>query len=170
MQLASMKWTQVKDLCFSNLIALVPLGSIEQHSRHLPLSVDTDVITELAQQVEKERSDRVVLLPTLWLGHSPHHRFFACLSLDLRTYMDVIIGLCDSLVLPGFRKILFLNGHGGNEIAAKAALREVKSKYESNHDLKIGFASYWALGQKTLGEVRESALGVLVTPVRWKRP
>jgi Creatinine amidohydrolase len=117
----------------------------------------------------EERSDRVVLLPTLWLGHSPHHRFFACLSLDLRTYMDVIIGLCDSLVLPGFRKILFLNGHGGNEIA-KAALREVKSKYESNHDLKIGFASYWALGQKTLGEVRESALGVLVTPVRWKRP
>jgi creatinine amidohydrolase/Fe(II)-dependent formamide hydrolase-like protein len=69
----------------------------------------------------------------------------------------------------GFPKILFLNGHGGNEIA-KAALREVKSKYESNHDLKIGFASYWALGQKTLGEVRESALGVLVTPVRWKRP
>ena len=82
MQLASMKWTQVKDLCFSNLIALVPLGSIEQHSRHLPLSVDTDVITELAQHVEKERSDRVVLLPTLWLGHSPHHRFFACLSLE----------------------------------------------------------------------------------------
>jgi hypothetical protein len=53
MQLASMKWTQVKDLCFSNLIALVPLGSIEQHRRHLPLSVDTDVITELAQRVER---------------------------------------------------------------------------------------------------------------------
>ena len=159
MQLASMKWTEVKDLAFPNLIALVPLGSIEQHSRHLPLSVDTDVITELAQRVEKERPERVVLLPTLWLGHSPHHRFFACLSLDVRTYMDVIIGLCDSLVLPGFRKILFLNGHGGNEIAAKAALREVKSKYEGNPDLKIGFASYWALGQHTVQEVRESPLG-----------
>jgi creatinine amidohydrolase len=159
MQLASMKWTDVKKLDFANLIALVPLGSIEQHSWHLPLSVDTDVITELAQRVEKERTERIVLLPTLWLGHSPHHRFFACLSLDVRTYMDVIVGLCDSLILPGFRKILFLNGHGGNEIAAKAALREVKSKYESTRDLKVGFASYWGLGQQTVQEIRESPLG-----------
>jgi creatinine amidohydrolase len=91
MLLASMKWTEVKDLAFPSLIALVPLGSIEQHSRHLPLSVDTDVITELAQRVEKERPERVVLLPTLWLGHSPHHRFFACLSLDVRTYIGPIL-------------------------------------------------------------------------------
>jgi creatinine amidohydrolase len=159
MQLATMKWPQVKDLAFKNLIALVPLGSIEQHSLHLPLSVDTDVITELARRVESERPEQVVSLPTLWLGHSPHHRFFACLSLDVRTYMDVIVGLCDSLVLMGFRKILLLNGHGGNEIAAKAAMREVKSKYEAIHDLKIGFASYWSLGQQTVQEVRESPLG-----------
>jgi creatinine amidohydrolase len=159
MELAGMKWTEVKDLDFPNWIVLVPLGSIEQHSWHLPLSVDTDVITELAQRVERARPQRVMLLPTLWLGHSPHHRFFACLSLDVRTYMDVIVGLCDSLILPGFRKILFLNGHGGNEIAAKAALREVKSKYENNHDLKIGFASYWALGHETVRQVRESPLG-----------
>jgi len=159
MQLASMKWTEVKDLPFPSLIAVVPLGSIEQHSLHLPLSVDTDVIGELARRVEKERPERVVLLPTLWLGHSPHHRFFACLSLDVRTYMDVIGGLCDSLVLTGFRKVLFLNGHGGNEIAGKAALREVKSKYEAMPDLKVGFASYWALGHQTVQEVRESPLG-----------
>jgi creatinine amidohydrolase len=159
MHLKKLKWPEVKALDFTRLIALVPLGSIEQHSRHLPLSVDTDIVTELAVRVEAARADTVVLLPTLWLGHSPHHRFLACLSLEVRPYMEVIKGLCDSLVLAGFRKVLFLNGHGGNDLVAKAAMREVKSKYESRKELHVGFASYWALGKKTLQEIRESALG-----------
>jgi creatinine amidohydrolase len=157
--LPKLKWPEIKQLDFNALIALVPLGSIEQHSWHLPLSVDADIITELAQRVERKRAERVVLLPTQWLGHSPHHRFFACLSLDVRPYMDLIKGLCDSLVLMGFRKVLLLNGHGGNEIVTKAALREIKSKHEAIPDLKIGFSSYWVLGGHTLQQTRESLLG-----------
>ncbi len=159
MHLKQLKWPNVKALDFQQLIAVLPLGSIEQHSLHLPLSVDTDIVTELAERVEQCRPDRIVLLPTLWLGHSPHHRFLACLSLDVRPYMDVIKGLCDSLIRTGFQKILLLNGHGGNEIVTKAALRELKSQYESSPQLKIGFASYWSLGRKTLEAVRESPLG-----------
>src|SRR5207247_706255 len=130
-----------------------------QHSLHLPLSVDTDIVTELAERVEGARPERIVLLPTLWLGHSPHHRFLASLTLDVRPYMDVIKGLCGSLVHMGFRKVLLLNGHGGNEIAAKAAMRELKTEHQSLPDLRIGFASYWTLGEKTLREMRESPLG-----------
>src|SRR5207247_5259572 len=93
MHFKQLKWTEVQALDLGHLIAVQPLGSIEQHSLHLPLSVDTDIITELAERVEKARPDKVVLLPTLWLGHSPHHRFFGSLSLDVRPYMDVIKGL-----------------------------------------------------------------------------
>ncbi len=159
MHFSRLKWPDVKALDFSRLIAIMPLGSIEQHSLHLPLSVDTDVVTELAGRVEAARPETVVLLPTLWLGHSPHHRFLACLSLEVQPYMEVIKGLCDSLIRTGFRKIFFLNGHGGNDIVTKAAMREVKSKYEGRSELRIGFASYWALGRETLQRIRESPLG-----------
>ena len=159
MHLKKLKCPEVQALDFDRLIALVPLGSIEQHSLHLPLSVDTDIVTELAERVEGARPERIVLLPTLWLGHSPHHRFLASLTLDVRPYMDVIKGLCGSLVHMGFRKVLLLNGHGGNEIAAKAAMRELKTEHQSLPDLRIGFASYWTLGEKTLRETRESPLG-----------
>jgi len=159
MHFRQLKWTEVQALDLERLIAVQPLGSIEQHSLHLPLSVDTDIITELADRVEKARPDRVVLLPTLWLGHSPHHRFFGSLSLDVRPYMDVIKGLCGSMIHAGFRKILLFNGHGGNEIVTKAAMRELKSEYESIKNLRIGFASYWHLGHETLRKTRESPLG-----------
>jgi len=55
--------------------------------------------------------------------------------------MEVIKGLCHSLIRTGFRKILFLNGHGSNEIVTKAAMRNVKTKYEGRPDLQIGFGS-----------------------------
>src|SRR2546425_1144524 len=71
MHLKKLKWPEVQALDFDRRIALVPLGSIEQHSLHLPLSVDTDIVTELAERVEGARPERIVLLPTLSLGHSP---------------------------------------------------------------------------------------------------
>jgi creatinine amidohydrolase len=159
MHFKNLKWPEVKALDFARAIAIVPLGSIEQHSLHLPLSVDTDIITELSERVEAARPEIVVLLPTLWLGHSPHHRYLASLSLEIQPYMEVIKGLCDSLIRTGFRKILFLNGHGGNEIVTKAAMRDVKTKYEGRPELKIGFASYWALGRDTVSAIRESPVG-----------
>jgi creatinine amidohydrolase len=168
MHFKKLKWPEVKALDFERLIAIAPLGSIEQHSLHLPLSVDTDLITELSERVEAARPETVVLLPTLWLGHSPHHRHLASLSLEIQPYMDVIKGLCDSLVRTGFRKILLLNGHGGNEIVTKAAMREVKTKYEGRPELRIGFASYWALGRDTCRRFVNRLWVALGTLARWK--
>ena len=65
MKFKKLKWPEVKALDFAKLIAIAPLGSIEQHSLHLPLSVDTDLITELSERVEAARPDTVVVLPTL---------------------------------------------------------------------------------------------------------
>ena len=61
MHFKKLKWPEVKALDFEKRIAIVPLGSIEQHSLHLPLSVDTDIITELSERVEAARPDTVVL-------------------------------------------------------------------------------------------------------------
>jgi len=100
-----------------------------------------------------------VLLPVQWLGHSPHHQQFGCVSVDMRPYMDMIGGLCRSLVASGARKIFLLNGHGGNDVPAKAALREVKDQFPSSPDLYIAFASYWNLAAPKLTEMRGSPRG-----------
>lgn len=152
-----LKWRELKSA--SSKVFVVPLGSLEQHGPHLPLGTDTWIVSEVATRVEREAPDEVVLLPTMWLGHSPHHRHFGCVSLDMRPYMDMIGGLCRSLVASGAQKILLLNGHGGNDVPAKAALREVKDHFPSCPELYIAFASYWNLAAAKITELRESPPG-----------
>jgi creatinine amidohydrolase len=59
----------------------------------------------------------------------------------------------------GARRILLLNGHGGNDIPCKAALRELKSEFELLPDLYIAYAAYWNLATAEFAKIRESPTG-----------
>jgi creatinine amidohydrolase len=157
MHLANVGWPDLSGL--SNRIFVAPLGSLEQHGPHLPLFTDSLIVSQVAERVEQLRSDRIVLLPVQWLGHSPHHRRFGCVSLDLMPYVEMIRGICRSLVKMGARKIFLLNGHGGNDIPCKAAQRELKSDFESMPDLYIAYATYWNLAARQFSEIRSSPIG-----------
>src|SRR5579875_1051605 len=128
MLLKNARWTELAAL--RNRIFVVPLGSLEQHGPHLPLFTDSLIISEIAERVEQLRSQNIVLLPVQWLGHSPHHRRFGCVSLDFYPSVEMICGMCDSKVNRCARKILPLSGQGGNDIPCKAAQRRLKSKVE----------------------------------------
>lgn len=157
MRLQNAKWPDLAAL--KDRIFVVPLGSLEQHGPHLPVFTDSLIIGHIADHVEELASDRIVLLPVQWLGHSPHHRRLGCVSLDLMPYVEMIRGICRSLVAIGARKILLLNGHGGNDIPCKAALRELKSEFEDLRDLYIAYATYWNLASREFGAIRESPSG-----------
>ncbi len=160
MFLENMKWPEVQRLDWSSLVVVLPLGSFEQHGPHLPLTTDTEIVTAIARDVEKRLSGRILLAPTLWLGHSPHHMNFpGTLSADPRVYMDMVKALVHSMVRHGARKIFLLNGHGGNEAPVPLALRELKTELASHPDLFVTFASYWWLGAKTLKQVRTTGMG-----------
>jgi creatinine amidohydrolase len=157
MRLERVKWPELSKL--ANRIFVVPLGSLEQHGPHLPLFTDSLIISYIADRVEKARSEKTVLLPVQWLGHSPHHRRFGCVSLDFAPYVEMIRGLCRSLIAMGVRKIVLLNGHGGNDIPCKAAQRELKSEYESLDDLYIVYSTYWNLAASEFSSIRSSPAG-----------
>lgn len=156
MQLAKLTW---KDLgVLKDAVVVVPLGSLEQHGFHLPLFTDTTIVTAIADRVEQTVPE-VVVTPTVWTGHSPHHRRFGAVSLDVRPYMDLVASLCRSLVQMGARKIVLLNGHGGNDVPTKAAMREIKSEFHDMPDLYVVYATYWALAAARFAEIRRSAVG-----------
>ncbi len=157
MRLEQLRWPEISAV--ASRIFVVPLGSLEQHGYHLPLVTDSLIISQVADRVEQLCSDRIVLLPVQWLGHSPHHRRFGCVSLDLMPYIAMIRGICHSLVALGARKILLLNGHGGNDVPCKAALRELKSDFENLPDLYIAYATYWNLAAEEFTSIRESPEG-----------
>lgn len=96
MRLEGCKWPDFSKL--SDQIFVLPLGSLEQHGPHLPVFTDSLIVSHIANRVEQLRSEQLVNLPVQWLGHSPHHRHFGCLSLDFIPYAQMIRGLCASAI------------------------------------------------------------------------
>ena len=113
MYLGDATWPEAGDRLADCPLALVPLGSTEQHGPHLPLSTDHVIAEALA----REAADRagVVCTPTVTVGVSPHHRqFHGTMSVDPPAFQDYVGSLSRSLVDQGVDRIVYVNAHGGN--------------------------------------------------------
>jgi creatinine amidohydrolase len=130
-------------------VILLPLGAIEQHGPHMAVSTDTDIVTYIARQAEAALPDQVLLCPTLPFGSSDHHLSFGgTISIGAELYTKVIVDLVGSLLQNGFRKIVLLNGHGGNITPVKQALAVLSKDYDAALQPNIALVTYWELGGK----------------------
>jgi creatinine amidohydrolase len=160
MLLQDLTWPEVKELPWDDLVVIFPTGSFEQHGLHLPLTTDTDIADAIGHRIEQGMPDKVLLLPTLWPGHSTHHMHFpGTLDVPQMPYIQMVCSLCSSIVAMGGRKIFLLNGHGGNDVPLRAALRELKTSTKDVPGVRFVYASYWTIAAKTIREVRESGFG-----------
>lgn len=150
MKLAELTWQDARDLD-REIVVVIPTGSLEQHGPHLPLFTDSILATYAAEQVERQRPDRILLTPTLWLGASGHHLAFAgSLSASFSAYMGAIASIVDSLWPHGFRKFYIVNGHGGNAEPNGMVLRELKAKFLTGI---FGHSGYFAFGERAAADV-----------------
>jgi creatinine amidohydrolase len=143
-------WKQISELP-KQLPVVVPLGSCEQHGEHLPVFVDSIQVQAVAERVDQRLGRSVLTLPTLWLGSSHHHKDFAgTISVRPSLYEQMIAEVARSILHAGFRRIFFLNGHGGNETPATNALTELVATEDQADDSYLCFASWWQVGKDAL--------------------
>lgn len=158
-ELANAHWREVAALLQHDPVVVVPLGAFEQHGHHLPLRVDSYLCAEVARRAANAAvSDgaRVVVTPAVWTGYSPHHMDFpGTISLDAEGFMSVVISVARSLDRHGFRKILFLNGHGGNMNLIKTTVQRLRFE----HDIDVTAASYWDFAVEAIQAWRQSDVG-----------
>lgn len=127
-------------------VVILPLGAIEQHGPHLAVSTDTDIVTMVAMGAEDQLGELVMLCPALSFGSSHHHLSFGgTLSLSPALYTQVIVDLVGSLLQNGFRRIVLLNGHGGNITPVKQALAVLNADNALSREANIVLATYWEL-------------------------
>jgi creatinine amidohydrolase len=119
-------------------LILVPLGSTEQEGTHLPLGVDTYVAEAVANAVA-EATDCLVA-PSLPLGYSEWFlEFPGTISLKMETLIALLREYLTSLLHHGFRRFIFVNGHGGNAPAVDVVAREFKLE----HDVDVAMVQIW---------------------------
>ena len=128
---------------------VIPIAALEQHGHHLPVFTDSLLLGEVIRRTQASLGDRVLFTPLMWLGNSDHHLdFCGTLSAPPRTYLDLLVGLAENLVQHGFRRIVFINGHGGNDVPGRQAVFELRQKHRDRADLLFLMATYWCLGTK----------------------
>ncbi len=120
-------------------VAVIPIGSIEQHGPHLPVSTDSDIVTEVAKRLSEMKG--YLLLPTLTYGVSFEHAPFFNLSIREPTLRTVLTDLCSSLLANNIKTIFIINGHHGNLKPIKNI--DVKLQKLSKNKLKVFPLSYW---------------------------
>ena len=128
MYLAHLNWQQAKRaFAKDDLVAIIPIGSTEQHGPVGPLGTDFLIPDYFAKQIEKRTE--VLIVPTVPFGIATHHvEFSGTIDIGFDGLYAVIKGIVDGLSRHGVKKFVFLNGHGGNTPALDKVALEANKK------------------------------------------
>ena len=137
MRIREMNWMMLEEYLKRDDRCVLPLGSTEQHA-YLSLSVDSILAERIS--VEAAESLNVPVFPVVAYGITPYFRAFpGSITLRVETYLQVVRDILDALAEQGFRRILIVNGHGGNTPAQSFA-----GEWMADHPrVRIRFHNWW---------------------------
>ena len=147
-RLHEMSWPEAKEYFSKNDTAILPVGSTEQHGLHNPLGTDHLIAKALAE--ETARRTGILCLPVVPFGVSSHHRqFWGTIHVRPKILKEYVRDICLSLKAYGVRKLLLVNGHGGNT----AALIELARELREREEFFMVVFQWWPLTGKLLPEL-----------------
>ena len=152
-------WPEVAAAAREDRVCLVPVATLEDHGPHLPIDADLRIVEEICRRAAEEAADEVVLLPAVPHGYSPHHMDFpGPITIGWDTFTRYLVDVGLSLAHHGFRRILYLNGHGSNQNLVEMAARLVMVE----HAEALAAAAFYLSspeGARAIESVRESGRG-----------
>jgi creatinine amidohydrolase len=136
-RIGDMNWMQVEEYLRRDDRAVLPLGSTEQHS-HLRLTVDCILPERVAADAAEPLG--IPVFPVVPYGVTPYFRAYpGSISLRVETHLRVVRDILDGMAHSGFRRILIVNGHGGN-----SAVQPFVQEWASEHaDCRVLFHNWW---------------------------
>lgn len=140
-----------------NIPVLLNLAATEQHGAHLPIATDRIIGEHFATLLNTEISEKVLILPPVSIGCSDHHmEFSGSLSLSHSTFSAVVEDIINSVIRHGFRKIILLNSHGGNQGIMQVIIERLGYANPTTH---IIGATWWNLAKEELKNITETTFG-----------
>ncbi|MGB9740916.1 MAG: creatininase family protein [Candidatus Bathyarchaeia archaeon] len=145
--LHEMSWVEAKDYFENADIAIIPVGSNEQHGPQNPLGTDHLIAKALAEEAAKRTG--VLCVQVIPFGVSSHHKqFWGTIFIKPETLREYVKDVCLSLNYYGIRKIVIVNGHGGNLNALSDLSRELREK-----GIFISVFQWWPAASKLLPDL-----------------
>jgi creatinine amidohydrolase len=154
-------WPEVRRAATEDRVALIPVATLEDHGPHLPIDTDLRITAEICRRAAEEAADDIVLLPAIPHGYDPHHMDFpGAISIGWDTFTRYCTDVGTSLAHHGFKRMLFLNGHGSNQNLVEMAARLTMVEYP---EVLAAAAFYLSSpeGAAVIARVRDSERGGL---------
>jgi creatinine amidohydrolase len=139
---------------------VIPIGATEQHGPHLPLMTDHLMAETIALRAAEQVRPGVDVLvaPVLPFGCSSHHiPVGGALTVSQRTYIAFLVDLAEGVARMGGKRLVLLNGHGGNEDPMRVAANELV--FERRLGMAVSAVSYWTIGREALASLPFSGPG-----------
>lgn len=130
----------------TDLVAVLPIGAIEQHGPHLPVSVDRDLVEAVIIRALPQlgADQNILVLPTLSITKSGEHDLHpGTLSLSADTLLAVLRDIGASVARAGVTRLVLFNGHGGNTAVLEAVARDLRIR----HDLIVVTCSWFGFAE-----------------------
>ncbi len=152
-------WPEVRRAAADERVCLIPVATLEDHGPHLPIDTDLRITSEICLRAAGEAPDDIVLLPAIPHGYSPHHMDFpGPITIAWDTFTRYLVDVGSSLARHGFRRMLFLNGHGSNQNLVETAARLVAVDH-ADVLAAAAFHTSGAAAARLIADVRDSARG-----------
>ena len=123
---------EVKELLPKVEIAVVPVGSCEQHGPNTTYNTDTARAYSFCKLLGEHYGEKLLICPPVTYGISTHHMAFAgTITLRPETYIEMLKDIAIALHKHGIKRILYVNGHGGNSSSLNVAITSLKPTTET---------------------------------------
>ena len=151
---------QLREHARQDAVVILPVAALEQHGPHLPVEVDSLLGEMVALRTARKvaaMGQRALVLPVLWTGLSEHHMSFGgTVTLEFPAFSAVVEGVVRSVLRHGFRRIVLLNAHGGNE----NALRTITDELTPRLSVPIVQFTYWYAAAAAIAKILETQGGL----------
>ncbi len=147
-------WPEIGDAVAQNRVAVLPVGTVEQHGPHLPLVTDVLTAAEMSRCAVERIPEQAILLPPVYYSFNEHHMDFpGTIAIQGETVIRYVTDIGVSLARHGFRKVLLVNGHGSNIPFLDISARNITNQTEAI----CAMVSWWSLVPKgIMSKLRES--------------
>lgn len=157
---ADQRSPQLQKAIEANTLIILPVGQVEEHGNHLPVSTDTAIVEGVAQRLAETlvaENLPTLVMPAIWSGYSTRDmvRWPGTMCIRPQVFMDLVYDVCGSLVEMGFRKIMLLSGHGHHTGTLRVVTRRIADAY----DVYMALVSSASLAAERFSEIRKSGRG-----------
>lgn len=146
-------WPEARERAAAGSVIVVPVAAIEQHGYHLPIDVDNVLVEHVTEEAARRSGGAVLTAPMIHYGFNEHNMGFpGTVTIRDTVFVDFCEDVARSFVRQGYDRIVFVNGHGSNQMLCNLASRRINNTTQA----LCASVAHWALAKAAVDDLRES--------------